>query len=96
MEAKNKEEVNWVGMLFWSLKPGMEKWLLGDNMPPVLYVAQMVDMLLQKWFLIEGHQPIGWYVEVGCEEDKGGWFQLVVSNPPPLLLNPLLEGYYVC
>jgi len=49
----------------------MEKWLLGGNMPLVLYVAQMVDML-QKWFLIEKYQPIGWYMEVGCEEDKGG------------------------
>ncbi len=49
----------------------MEKWLLGGNMPLVLYVAEMVDML-QKCFLIERHQPIGWYVEVGWEEDKGG------------------------
>jgi hypothetical protein len=55
MEAKNDKEVNWVGMLFWSLKLDMKKWLLGCNMPPVLYVVQMVDMLLQKWFLIEGH-----------------------------------------
>ncbi len=41
-------------------------------MPLVLYVTQMVDMLLQLWFLIEGHQPIGWYVEVGCEVDEAG------------------------
>jgi len=46
MEAMNDEEVNWVWMLFWSLKPNMEKWLLGGNMPLVLYVTQMVDMLL--------------------------------------------------
>jgi len=48
----------------------MEKRLLRSNKPPVLYVAQVVDMLLWKWFLIEGHQSIGWYMEVGCEEDE--------------------------
>jgi len=57
-------------MLFHGLKPYMEKRLLRSNKPPVLYVAQVVDMLLWKWFLIEGHQSIGWYMEVGCEEDE--------------------------
>jgi hypothetical protein len=73
VEVENDEEVNWARMLFWSLKLNMEKWLPWGNMPPILYVAQVVDMLLWKWFSIKGHQPIGWYVEVGCEEDKRGW-----------------------
>jgi hypothetical protein len=59
VEAKNNEEVNQARMLFHNLKPYMEKWLLRGNKPPILYVAQVVDMLLWKWFLIEGHQSLG-------------------------------------
>jgi hypothetical protein len=59
VEVNNNEEVNKTRMLFHGLKLDMEKWLLRGNKPLVLYVAQVVDMLLWKWLLIEGHQSIG-------------------------------------
>ncbi len=57
-------------MFFQGLKPNMEKWLLRGTKSCVLYVAHAVDMLLWKWFPIEGHQVIGWLMEVGCEKDE--------------------------
>ncbi len=70
----------------------MEKWLLGGTKPSTMYVAHVVDMLLRKWFPFEGHQIIGWFVEIGCEEDEEGTVQLVISKPTPITFQDAKEA----
>jgi hypothetical protein len=57
----------------------MEKWLPWGTKPP-LYVAHVVYMLLQKWFLFKGHHIIRWFVETSYEEDEEGIIYPVVGN----------------
>jgi len=52
--------------------------------PLVMYVAHVADMLLQKWFPLEGHQMIGWFVKTRYEEDEEGIIQPIVSNLTPI------------
>jgi hypothetical protein len=61
-----------------------------------MHVAHEVDMLLWKWFPLEGHQIIGYFVEIGCEEYKEGTVHLVVGNPSPHNLPSCWKGYNFC
>lgn len=49
-----------------------------------MYVAHVVDMLLHKWFPLEGHQIIGWFVKTRYEEDEEGTIHPIVGNPTPI------------
>jgi hypothetical protein len=68
--VENNENINYASVIFQGLKPHMEKWLPRGTKPLVVYVAHVVDMLLQKWFPLNGHQIIGWFVKTSYEEDE--------------------------
>jgi len=85
------EDINWARVFFQGLKAQREKWLLGGTKPLVMYVAHVEDMLLQKWFPLEGHQIIGWFVKTRYEEDEESTIQPIVGNPTPITFQAIEE-----
>jgi hypothetical protein len=82
--ATEKEDIKWANLFFQGLKLNMEKWLLGGTKPSIVYVAHVMDMLLRKWFPLEGHHIIGWFMEMNCEKDEENIVQLVIGNLTPI------------
>ncbi len=62
-QAEVKYDMNWVGVIFQCLKFNMEKWLPNSKKATILEIAQMIDIILCYWFLLEGIMVVDSNVE---------------------------------
>jgi hypothetical protein len=62
-QVEEKYDINSVGVVFQCLKPNVEKWLPNSKKATILEIAQMIDIILCYWFLLERIMAIALNVE---------------------------------